>query len=137
MVNEKITGKIQAINVRPVNTRTGPTDRSDITVNGIMISSFKPGDVKIGDTVEIEFYTNNGYRNAVSIKLIEAASGQTTMPVFGAGPTKFIMSDRIDPGYMISLAISDKARLEDKTPLTSEDVAKMCALFKKVHIEQQ
>lgn len=136
-MNEKITGKIQSISPRTVNTKTGPTERSDITINDIMISSFKPGDVKMGDTVEIEFYTNNGYRNAVSIKLVEAATGQMTMPVFGAGTAKFIMGDRIDPGYMIGLAISEKARLGDKTPLTSEDVAKMCTLFKKVHIEQQ
>ena len=135
MVNEKITGKIQSINPRQVNTATGPATVNDITIDGIMISTFKP-DGKPGDTVEIEFYTKNGYRNAVNIKVLEVAVGQTVMPQFGAGPTKFIMSDRIDPGYMIGLAISEKARMGNKEPVTSEDVAKMCALFKKVHLEQ-
>ena len=136
MVNEKVTGKIQSINPRTVNTKTGPATVNDITINDIMISSFKP-EGKPGDTVEIEFYTKNGYRNAVNIKVVEVATGQTVMPQYGAGPAKFILSDRIDPGYMIGLAIQDKARVDDKMPLTSEDVAKMCALFKKVHIEQQ
>jgi hypothetical protein len=136
MVNEKVTGKIQSINPRQVNTATGPATVNDITINDIVISTFKP-DGKPGDTVEIEFYTKNGYRNAVNIKVVEVATGQTVMPQFGAGPTKFVMSDRIEIGYMIGLAIQEKARLADKSVLTSEDVAKMCALFKKVHIEQQ
>ena len=136
MVNEKITGKIQGINPRQVNTKTGPATVSDITINDIMISSFKP-EGKPGDEVEIEFYTKNGYRNAVNIKVLKEAVGQTVMPQFGGGPVKFIMSDRIDIGQMINLVIQEKARLGNKEPVSSEDVAKMIALFKKIHVEQQ
>ena len=135
MVNEKITGKIQSIAPRTVNTKTGPATVNDITVNDIMISSFKP-EGKPGDTVEIEFYTKNGYRNAVNIKIVEVAAGQTVMPQFGAGPSKFIMSDRIDIGLMMSIAEWENARLGKKEAITSEDVARLIALFKKIHNEQ-
>ena len=136
MVNEKVTGKIQDIKPRPVNTKTGAATVYDIEINGIMISTFKPGDVKPGDTVEVEYYTNNGYRNAVNIKLVEAAKGQLQMPQFGAGPTKFTFSDRIDIGLMMSIAEGENNRLGKKEPLSADDVARLIALYKKVHIEQ-
>jgi len=136
MVNEKITGLIQSINPRPVNTGNGPATVYDVEINNIKISTFKPGDVKPGDTAEIEYYTNNGYRNAVNIKLVAAATGQTTMPRFGAGPTKFTFSDRIDIGLMMSIAEGENNRLGKKEPLSADDIARMIALYKKVHIEQ-
>ena len=135
MVNEKITGKIELINTRTVNTKTGQAVVTDLTINGVTISSFKPVG-ELGDTVEAEFYTNNGYRNATNIKLVEKAKGQVDLKKFGAGPVKFTFSDRIDIGQMMVLAESENARLGKKEPLSADDVARFVALYKKVNIEQ-
>lgn len=132
-MNETVTGKIQDIKPRPVSTKAGPATVYDITIDGITISSFKPGNVSAGDTVEVEFYTNNGYRNAVNIKLVEPAKGQTALPNFGAGPTKFTYSDRIDIGMMMSIAESENTRMGKKEQLSSDEVLRLIALFKKVH----
>jgi len=135
MVNEKTTGLVTSVTPRPVNTKSGPSTAYDVLINGIVISSFRP-ECKAGDTVEIDYYTNNGYRNAVSTKVLTPApalQGQTSLPQHGIAPTKFTLTDRIDLGQMMALAEAERARVGSKDLLRAADIASMITLFKEVH----
>jgi hypothetical protein len=74
----KISGIIEAIYPR----MTAKGTAYDIIIDGMAYSTFRPGNVKAGDTVDIEFIMNGSFRNIQKITVVPAKPTQTKIPEF-------------------------------------------------------
>ena len=63
--------------------KTSAGEATDLTVNGLVFSTFKPGNVKVGDIIELEYVENGKYNN---VKAITAVVGQTTLQISSPTP---------------------------------------------------
>ena len=83
----KLVGRIESIN--PSTTSKGTA--FDVIIGSTSYSTFRPGDAKPGDNVEVEYVVNGNFNNIQSLKVVPN-NVQTTIPVYSPPNQR---SDRI------------------------------------------
>jgi hypothetical protein len=108
-------GVVTAIAPRSVQTQRGAATVTDITVNGIKISTFRPGDVKVGDTIDARYSQNGNFFNAVSIVKLTPpvqstlAMEENILPAPASNAPKPLTMARVDINAAIARAIEYNA----------------------------
>ncbi len=82
----KFSGRIVNLVTRQVVAKGIPTSVRDIIMSdGFVYSTFKPGEIKIGDTIAGDYNANGEYRNVQSLEILKNMEGQTNLK---GAPTK-------------------------------------------------
>ena len=121
----KITGHLA--DLVPRTTTKGQA--YDMFIEGKVIGTFRPGEIKPGDTVEVEYTENGQWLNATSIKIITKApvvpkNPQKTLPEFDSADVRDID---------IGSAVKEAVRSAGKNA-TDEEIEKLAERIIRINI---
>ena len=88
-MTEEIIGILEQLNPRPTVKGTA----YDMLLGGKMISTFRPGNIKVGDNIKVQYIEKNGFLNAQGIEMTPIATTaedkkQTVLPAYPSTKTK-------------------------------------------------
>ena len=69
-MTEEIIGVLEQLNPRPTSKGTA----YDMLLGGKMISTFRPGNIKVGDNLKVQYVEKNGFLNAMGIEMTPLAT---------------------------------------------------------------